>query len=155
MANTPDLIMIDRAKLNELLMPLFPNAPKVRENLIEDLKPTPVVRGVTPNRKARGETIVLTAIRLAKKLNMGYEELLPLLIQTTDVWEERAKLRRELIGQMGQVKKFLSERVEDAEDMEGTKFSEEQLKTMGHTLLQLTWRLQDLEEAERKEAEGA
>jgi len=146
-----ELIIVDRAKLDKLLQGVFPSSPTVRADLIDNLIDMRTPRGVTPDRQARGQGIVKQSIRLAKMLDMPLDTVLELLVRTTDVWENHEKLRRQLIGAYRQLKQFLGEQLEAKQGM--ASFPREDEEAMQKTIFELTWKLQDLEEDERKDAE--
>lgn len=150
MADKPNLIIVDRAKLDELLKSMFPSSPTVRDDLIDNLVEKETPRGVTPNRQARGQGIVKQSIRLAKMLDQPLDIVLEMLVRTTDVWEQRETLRRQLIGAYRDVKKYLGERLEAQQGKPNFTVADEQ--AMQKTIFDLTWKLQDLEEDEAHDA---
>lgn len=149
MTDTPNLIMIDRAKLDKLLEGVFPQSPGVRDEVIDNLVHKETPRGVTPNRQDRGSGLVKQAIRLSKMLDQPLDLILEMLVRTTDVWDERTSYRTQLIGAYRQIKRFLGERLEMSHADAAWREDEEKMQK---TIFELTWKLQDLEAADAEDA---
>lgn len=152
MPNQPDLIIVDRAKLDKFLAGTFPNSPSVRADIIDEWIEKSTPSGVTPNRLPRGETLVKQAVRLHKMLDIELDTMLEMLVHTTDVWDRQSKMRRELLGTYRQLKKFIGEQLEAKHGM--ASFPREDEMEMQKTLWNLTTRLEQLEREEEQEAEN-
>lgn len=150
MVNQPNLIIVDRAKLDEFLSGIFPQSPTVRDDVIDEFIAKPTPRGVTPNRQDRGSGLVKQAIRLSKMMDTPLDTILEMLVRTTDVWEDRESLRRQLIGAYRQVKQFLGEQFEREQGEPNFTVAMEQ--TMQKTIFDLDWKLQELEADEAHDA---
>lgn len=163
MADKKKLVLVDELKLRGLIAGVMP-FPEMQETVykeLTDLPPgeyevpnppyqKPKMPGVTPQRAARGEGIVKTAIRLSKLTGHDFDETLEALITTTDIWDQRIKLRGELLGYLRQVQTFLSERITEMGDSKDLVTIQE----LARTYTRVSWRISDLEEIIAKEADS-